>query len=204
MFNFHGGTLVASQVNATQLSGTAAPSVQGTFYNTGGTLAPGGIGTPGKTAITGNYVQSGGALAIDIGGTTKGNGFQTGQYDYLSSQRLGNRRRGLERGIDQRLRAGCGDDVHRSQRQLGTIAGSFSNVANGGFVTPPGNSDLVRPSFTAAARLSPATQVTLTTIVGSNASLLDQCRGRHVGHSSNWNTAVRPAAPDPSPSLGLP
>ena len=57
------------------LSGTAAPTVQGTLYNTGGTLAPGGIGTAGMTTITGNYVQSGGALAIDIGGTTQATGF---------------------------------------------------------------------------------------------------------------------------------
>src|SRR5208282_6058170 len=75
---------VANQVNATNLCGAAKPSVQGTLYNTGGTLAPGGIGTAGLTAITGNYVQSGGALAIDIGGTVQATGFQTGQYDTVT------------------------------------------------------------------------------------------------------------------------
>ena len=88
IFAFTGGTLAANEVDATYLSGTAAPAQQGTFYNCGGTLAPGDIGTAGKMTITGNYAvtSSNAVLAIDIGGATQAAAFQTGtgQYDYVS------------------------------------------------------------------------------------------------------------------------
>ena len=88
VFNFSGGTLVAAGINATLLSGTAAPAVQGTFYNNGGILAPGGIGTAGKTTITGNYsvTSANAALAIDLGGATQATAFQNpgAHYDTVN------------------------------------------------------------------------------------------------------------------------
>jgi autotransporter-associated beta strand protein len=86
VFDFSGGTLAAYIVTASNLASTNAPTVQGTLVNNGGTLAPGDIGTAGKTTITGNYTESSdnAALAIDIGGTTQATAFQTGQYDYLN------------------------------------------------------------------------------------------------------------------------
>ncbi|MDX6765214.1 MAG: discoidin domain-containing protein [Candidatus Methylacidiphilales bacterium] len=98
-FNFLGGTLAVGAFNATALgyasangtaggpphSDPAANSVGiGTLYNHGGCLSPGGNGTAGRTTLTGNYVATGGSLAIDIGGTTQATGFQNGQYDCLS------------------------------------------------------------------------------------------------------------------------
>ncbi|MEI6074002.1 MAG: LamG-like jellyroll fold domain-containing protein [Verrucomicrobiota bacterium] len=78
----NGGTFVVKAVNATQLSGTASPTVQGTLYNPGGTVAPGDVGTAGQINITGNYTQTnGGVLAIDLNGTTQANAFQNpGSY----------------------------------------------------------------------------------------------------------------------------
>ncbi len=54
--------------------------------NNAGTLAPGDIGTGGKTTINGSYVQtSGGTLDIDINGTTAASAFQTASsYDLLA------------------------------------------------------------------------------------------------------------------------
>ncbi len=87
VFDFEGGTLVANAINATHLCGLAAPSVQGTLYNVAGTLAPGDLGTPGKTTITGNYACSNAStLAIDIGGPYQATAFQNGStnYDFVS------------------------------------------------------------------------------------------------------------------------
>lgn len=86
VFNFAGGTLAAIEVNAGKLAGPAAPSTQGYFYNNGGVLAPGDIGTPGKTIIDGNFVMNSGTLAIDIGGTTQANAFTNAgnNYDFVS------------------------------------------------------------------------------------------------------------------------
>jgi autotransporter-associated beta strand protein len=84
VFDFSSGTLAASTIDATKLSSAATPSIQGTLMNNGGTLAPGDIGTAGKTTITGSYSNvPASVLAIDIGGTTQATAFQTGYYDYL-------------------------------------------------------------------------------------------------------------------------
>ena len=87
VFAFTGGTLVARTYMATYLRDNAT-DVDGTLVNGGGTLAPGDLGTPGKTIITGNYAVSNSAatLAIDLGGTTQANAFQSGptNYDFVS------------------------------------------------------------------------------------------------------------------------
>jgi len=58
--------------------------------NSGGVLAPGDDGIPGRTLINnGGYVQTaGGTLAIDLGGTTRASSFQAstnGFYDYVQA-----------------------------------------------------------------------------------------------------------------------
>jgi len=86
VFNWTNGILVAGACTMTNLQSVAG-GAYGTLTNGGGTLAPGDIGTPGKTIIIGNYGQgSGGTLAIDIGGTNQGNAFQNGatNYDFVS------------------------------------------------------------------------------------------------------------------------
>lgn len=93
-FNFLGGTLSAANFQATLLghsptatsssNQTAESLMIGTLVNRGGTLAPGGAGTAGRTVITGGYQVVSGALSVDLGGTTQASGFQGGSYDFVS------------------------------------------------------------------------------------------------------------------------
>ncbi len=74
-----GGTLGAPNVNLNggDLSGNG--TVAANLNNTAGQINPGGLGTAGVIAITGNYIQgASGALNIDIGGTG------SGQFDRLT------------------------------------------------------------------------------------------------------------------------
>ena len=88
IFDFSGGTLAAGTLAMTALSATNATTTYGTLINNGGILAPGDLGTPGKTVITGNYAVSNSAagLAIDLGGSTPANAFQNpgSYYDVVS------------------------------------------------------------------------------------------------------------------------
>ena len=96
--------------NLTSVSGAAYAGNVGTLTNGGGILAPGDIGTAGKTIVTGNYAvtSANASLAIDIGGTTQANTFQngSGNYDYLSYHRHRDAGRQAERRADQRLQPG--------------------------------------------------------------------------------------------------
>ena len=85
-FNWTGGQLTAGTIIASaNFNAPAAGGISTTaLEQTAGTLAPGDIGTAGRTVITGGYnLGAGGTLAIDIGGTTQANAYQAGQYDYL-------------------------------------------------------------------------------------------------------------------------
>lgn len=86
-FVWTGGRLATAAYIATNLTstdGAAYAGNVGTLTNNGGTLAPGDIGTAGKTTITGGYSVNAGTLAIDLGGTTQATAFQTGQHDFIS------------------------------------------------------------------------------------------------------------------------
>jgi autotransporter-associated beta strand protein len=91
-FVWTGGELAASAYNATNLTssvGTPVGSTTNTLTNAGGILAPGDIGTTGRTTITGNYsvTTPSASLAIDINGTSGSSSFQdsgSGYYDNLT------------------------------------------------------------------------------------------------------------------------
>ena len=91
-FVWTGGTLATFGFVATNLTsavGTAVSATTNTLNNGGGTLAPGDIGTTGKTTITGNYQGGGGnsTLAFDLNGTNPSAVFQdtgAGSFDLLS------------------------------------------------------------------------------------------------------------------------
>ncbi len=100
-FNFLGGVLAVSNFTAANLGYASATGAaggpphadpvansvgQGTLYNHGGTVAPGGPGIAGRTTVTGNYNVRDGTLAIDLGGTNAATVFQTNApaYDVLA------------------------------------------------------------------------------------------------------------------------
>ena len=88
VFNWTGGQLSAQTITTGAGFNDAASYIgSSTVSNTAGILAPGDTGTPGKTTVTGGYVQtSGGTLAVDIGGTAQANSFTNlgGYYDFVS------------------------------------------------------------------------------------------------------------------------
>ena len=72
LFAFTGGTLTVYTFNPTNLWGQPT----NTLINTGGCLAPGGQGIPGRTLIQGNYLCSNTtSLAIDLGGPNPATAF---------------------------------------------------------------------------------------------------------------------------------
>jgi len=87
-FNWTGGQLTAATINpGAGFSGTGSSLTSNTLIHNAGILAPGDIGTAGKTTINGNYLLgAAGTLAIDIGSATQASSFQngTGYYDYIS------------------------------------------------------------------------------------------------------------------------
>jgi autotransporter-associated beta strand protein len=80
-FVWTGGQLSASAVNASnsQWNGVGSSIAGNTLTNSNGVLAPGDIGTAGRTTINGNYTQTGnGTLALDFGGALSANSFTNG------------------------------------------------------------------------------------------------------------------------------
>ncbi|MGI9178534.1 MAG: hypothetical protein ACR2IT_11850, partial [Pirellulales bacterium] len=76
-FTFSGGTLAAGAIDATRiLSGTTAgPGIM--RVGSQATVAPGDVGTAGRTTVTGSLAFDAGTLAIDLGGVTSATDFQT-------------------------------------------------------------------------------------------------------------------------------
>jgi len=88
-FNWTGGQLTALGITPSNGFNGAGSSINSTtLANSGGMLAPGDFGTPGKTTINGNYTVSSpsAVLAIDIGGTNQATVFQNGatNYDFVA------------------------------------------------------------------------------------------------------------------------
>ena len=88
VFNWTGGQLTAQAITTGAGFNDAASAIGSSVVsNTAGILAPGDTGVPGKTTITGGYVQTaGGTLAVDIGGTSQANTFTNlgSFYDFTS------------------------------------------------------------------------------------------------------------------------
>ncbi len=81
-----GGTLVAGRIDATNLRGSIGDT-NGTIINNGSSIAPGDIGSAGKTSITGALTLTSGTLVLDIGGTTAATNWQqvtTGFFDNIA------------------------------------------------------------------------------------------------------------------------
>lgn len=137
IFSMTGGTLAAATINFSNLR-TNVAAANSTFSQAGGVLAPGDIGTAGRTAITGNYsLGTNATLAIDIGGTTQATAFQTGQYDFMTVSGT----TVLSGELRVRLAAAFTPGNATSFTILtstGVLSGTFSNVAFGSRVTTEG------------------------------------------------------------------
>lgn len=135
-FVFNGGTLAAATVDMTKLTTAGATTATpATLFNNGGTLAPGDIGTAGKTIITGSFTNSpAAALAIDLGGATQATAFQTGQYDFLN---VNNGAAQLDGRLSVNLINGFVPsatntfDVLTSTGTGAAVSGVFANAADG-------------------------------------------------------------------------
>ena len=68
VFELLGGTLVAGRIDATNLRGSIG-GTNGTLVNNGSTIAPGDVGSTGKTTVAGAVNLASGTLAIDLAGT---------------------------------------------------------------------------------------------------------------------------------------
>ena len=204
-FNFMGGTLAVGTFTATALTSNSAATFTGAgttssgsnqassgtnlgiLENYGGTLAPGDVGTAGRTFITGGYAGNGGnsALAFDIGGTTQANGFQiaSGDYDFLQ----------VTNGVslnDKLLVTfinGYAPPTSQTFTVITTtgsgtsITGAFSNLISGVGVTTDGNYDYTVTNSGTSIVLSNFTAVpepTTCGVIGMSATLLMRRRRR--------------------------
>ncbi len=143
-FVWTGGTLATSSYDATHLTsgtGIAVSATSNTLANGGGTLAPGDIGTSGKTSITGNYAvtSTNAVLSIDIGGATQASAFQdsASKYDTVSVSGTVT----LNGTLAVYLTNGYAPSpastftILNSTASGTALSGSFSNVAFGGRMT---------------------------------------------------------------------
>jgi hypothetical protein len=192
VFNWTGGQLTAATLIASaNFNAPAAGGISTTaLEQTAGTLAPGDIGTAGRTVITGGYNQgTGGTLAIDVGGTTQAAAYQTGQYDYLPVSGTTS----LAGSLTVKLINGftpSNASIFTIVNSSGTLTGAFSNVAFGSRVTTTGgegtflvtqSGNSVRLSgYTAASALTP----------------IETWRQTNFGTSANIGNAADSSDPD--------
>lgn len=140
-FNFMGGTLSVAGYEAANLGSSSSATVSanqtseslalGTLVNRGGTLAPGGDGTAGRTLITGNYTVAGssGQLLVDVNGTTQASAFQTGSYDFVSV--TGNATLGGTLAFKVSGFTPTSNQTFTILTATGGVSGAFTNAASG-------------------------------------------------------------------------
>ena len=132
IFNFSGGTLASFAINLAALQSSNAPGTYGTLYNNGGTLAPGDLGVPGKTTITGNLTNyPGSALAIDLGGSTQASAFQSGSsnYDFVAISGAAALNGGLNVSLMNHFQPAATNSF--TVLTAASLSGGFTNVIGG-------------------------------------------------------------------------
>ena len=194
VFNWTRGQLSAFTItpssNFAATSGTAGGITQTGLNQTGGTLAPGDVGTAGETVINGNYTSGTAAtLAMDIGGTTQASGaFQNGQYDHVSVTGAtllgGNLALAL---INPGSFTPTNSQTFNMLNSTLTLTGSFANVAFGNRVVTTGSEG----SFT-------VTKTGNTVVLGSYLALLPPAALAATG--GNSQVALSWLAPSNTPS----
>ena len=139
-FVWTGGVLAVGTYTATNLTsgtGVVVSATSNTLTNSGGTLAAGDTGVPGKTVITGNYaVKSQNAtLAIDLSGSTAASAFQdtATKYDTVSVSGTATLGGALSVTLINSFVPSASGTF--TVLAAGAISGSFSNVASGSRLT---------------------------------------------------------------------
>lgn len=143
-FNFNGGVLAVGAFNATHLGYSSSIGLPGggpnadptansvgigTLYQNSGTLAPGGVGTAGKTTVTGGYSLNAGSFAVDLGGSSQATAFQSGQYDLLTVSGTATLGGNLAVSLIGSYAPQTGDS--HTILTAGTLNGAFGNAAFG-------------------------------------------------------------------------
>ncbi len=190
-FNWTGGQLSAATVTAsagfvTPASGGLTPTA---LLQTAGTLAPGDLGTPGRTVINGNYSLGVAAtLDLDLGGTTAATTFQgtATQFDNLTVSGTTS----LAGDLSVALLPGYAPPNSATFTILsstGTLSGTFANIPfgsrlptadyEGSFIVTKSGNDIVLSAYL------PYTAI-------------ESWRLQHFGTSANSGTAADTADTD--------
>jgi len=187
-FLFNGGTLVAAAVDMTKLvtSGTVTASV-GTLTNNGGALAPGDLGSSGLTTITGNYTQSSGTLAIDLGGTTASGAFQDtglGKFDKLAITGSASLAGNLSINILPGFAPGSNSFTVLTSSTLSASSGAFQTSTPQFVQTNEGFSSMTATTFLSGS------------VVLNNYTITNQWQGGAgnwgTGTTANWTGGIDP------------
>jgi hypothetical protein len=144
VLDLQAGTLVAGRIDATNLRGSLA-GTNGTIVNNGSNIAPGDVGTVGRTSVIGNMNVTSGAITLDLGGLTASSLWQetvanSGRFDNISIS--GNLSLGGTLGLN--LVDGYVPnfiDIFKIIDVGGTLATNtfFTNVTDGGTLATLGN-----------------------------------------------------------------
>ncbi len=218
IFAMSGGTLAAATLNATNLR-SADLAGNGTFTQAGGTLAPGDLGTAGRTTITGNYSLSAPAtLALDLGTTTQATAFQTGGYDYLTvsgtTTLAGNLSVQLIGAFATPATAPLNATTFTVLNSTGTLSGAFANVAfgqrlattggEGSFLVSKSGNTVTLSQYLTARELWRSQNFGTTANTGSAADLADP-DSDSLSNLLEYALATTPtsAASAAAPSLSL-
>jgi autotransporter-associated beta strand protein len=147
-FNWTAGRLSALQITpGSNFTNPVGGGITTTgLVNSGGVLAPGDVGTAGRTIITGDYTQqAGGTLAIDIAGTIQTAAFQNpaNSYDNVLLNGASTANLSLNGNLQVSLvgfTPANGDTftIIRSAPTTLAVSGAFSNVAFGSRITTQG------------------------------------------------------------------
>jgi fibronectin-binding autotransporter adhesin len=203
-FNFTGGTLTTGSYVAANLTDNdgVSPAATGTLFASG-TIAPGFTSitsvTPtgataspaatlytGRTAITGNLqFDTGSALAIGIGGTTAATGFLFTKADYDNVSVTGSATLGgsLSLSLINSFVPSAGNAFTILTDGTGiNVAGSFTNVANGGLISSADDKALFQATY------GSNNSVVLTTIAGNGSNIWNANGGGSWGVAGNWST----------------
>jgi autotransporter-associated beta strand protein len=201
-FNWTGGVLAVVGIEMLKLGSYDGTTTftSNVLLNAGGILAPGNLGIPGKTTVTGSYTESSAnaMLAFDLGGATQANAFTNGPayYDYLN---VNNGAATVAGRLEVRLINGYTPPANKGfivLENTGTgagLSGSFANVSGGKVWCSDGYSQF-DVLFNA-----PANKVILTNYAGNAWS---PTSGSAWTTSGNW-TLAEPNGSDMAAYFGL-